>query len=95
MRCTDLTREQGRALKNKLQPMLRYLARLKRRMTYRGFPPHDPLLAAVVNAENALHALSIELHYLSCGDVVRRKSVSHSRLHQDQKNHQKHCHGNA
>jgi hypothetical protein len=73
MRCTDLTREQARALKNKLQPMLRYLARLKRRMTYRGFPPDDPLLIAVVDAENALHALSVEVQYLSCGDSVGRK----------------------
>jgi hypothetical protein len=38
----------------------------------RSFPPDDPLLIAVVNAENALHALSIEVHYLSCGDVVGR-----------------------
>ena len=54
----------------KWQPLLRYLSRFKRRMTYRGFPPDDPLLAAVVNAENALHALSVEVHYLSCGDSV-------------------------
>lgn len=73
MRCDDQTREQGRALKNKLRPMLRYLARLKRRMTYRGFPPDDPLLIAVGRAENAMHELSVDVHYLSCGDVVGRR----------------------
>jgi hypothetical protein len=52
--------------------MLRYLARLKRRMTY-GFPPDDPLLVATIDAENALHALSIETHYLSSGDVVGKE----------------------
>jgi hypothetical protein len=65
MRCEDLTREQARALKNKLQPMLGYLSRLKRRMHQRGFLSGDPLLDAVVNAENAMHALSVEADYLA------------------------------
>jgi hypothetical protein len=70
MRSDDLTREQAQALKNKLQPMLRYLGRLKRRMNYKGFPPEDPMLVGVCDAENAIHALTVKLHYLSCGDVV-------------------------
>ena len=44
MQTTDLTRDQARALKNKLQPMLGYLGRLKRRMMRRGFLNADPLL---------------------------------------------------
>ena len=74
MRADDLTREQAGAVKNKLRPMLGYLGRLKRRMVQRGFLSDDPLLSAVVRAEDAVHALHIQLHYLSCGDVVGRSS---------------------
>ena len=64
MQSHDLTRDQARALKNKLHPMLGYLGRLKRRMVRRGFLNDDPLLAAVVRAEEAMHALHVETHYL-------------------------------
>jgi hypothetical protein len=73
MQADDLTREQARALKNKLQPMLAYLCKLKRRMLQRGFLSDDSLLDPVVQAENAVHALHVQVHYLSCGDVVRRQ----------------------
>jgi hypothetical protein len=53
--------------------MLGYLGRLKRRMVRRGFPNDDPLLAAVVKAEDAMHALHIETHYLACGDKAGRQ----------------------
>jgi hypothetical protein len=72
MQADDLTREQAAALKNKLHPMLGYLSRLKRRMVQRGFLSDDPLLDAVVQAENAVHALHVQTHYLSCGVVVGR-----------------------
>jgi hypothetical protein len=72
MQSTDLTREQARALKNKLQPMLGYLNRLKKRMHRKGFPSDDRLLVAVCRAEDAIHALHVETHYLSCGDVTGR-----------------------
>lgn len=73
MQSNDLTKEQARALKNKLHPMLGYLGRLKRRMVRRGFLSDDPLLAAVCRAEDAMHALHVETHYLACGDSVGRK----------------------
>jgi hypothetical protein len=73
MQSTDLTREQVRSLKNKLHPMLGYLSRLKRRMVQRGFLNDDPLLAAVVRAEDAMHALHVETHYLSCDGGVGRE----------------------
>jgi hypothetical protein len=73
MQSHDLSREQARALKNKLQPMLRYLSRLKKRMVFRGFLPDDELLQAVGKAEMAMHELHVTTHYLSCGDVVLRK----------------------
>ena len=71
MQCDDLTDEQARALKNKLQPMLGYLNRLKQRMRRRGFTPDDWLLAAICRAEDALH---VEVHYLAGGDRVERLS---------------------
>lgn len=73
MRSDDLSKEQARALKNKLQPMLGYLNRLKRRMIGKGFPPDDRLLLAARRAEDAMHALHVETHYLACGDVAGRK----------------------
>ena len=72
MQCDDLTDEQARALKNKLQPMLGYLNRLKQRMRRRGFRPDDRLLTAVCRAEDALYSLHVEVHYLACGDKVAR-----------------------
>ena len=74
MQCDDLTDEQARALKNKLQPMLGYLNRLKQRLRRRGFRPDDRLLTAVCRAEDAVHALHVEVHYLACGDRVGRLS---------------------
>jgi hypothetical protein len=74
MRSDDLTRDQARALKNKLQPMLGYLNRLKKRMTYRGFPPDDELLRLVCQAETAMHQLHVATHYLACGDTAGGKS---------------------
>jgi hypothetical protein len=47
--------------------------RLKRRMAYKGFPPDDSLLVAVCRVEDAMHALSVEVHYLSCDGGVGRK----------------------
>src|SRR6478735_7005031 len=73
MQSNDLTRDQARALKNKLHPMLGYLARVKRRMVRRGFLNDDPLLAAVVRAEDAMHALHVEVHYLGCDSGVGRE----------------------
>jgi hypothetical protein len=53
--------------------MLGYLNRLKRRMVRKGFPPDGPLLLVAGRAEDAMHALHVEMHYLACGDVTGRK----------------------
>jgi hypothetical protein len=37
-----------------------------------GFPRDDKPYLLVVEAYNAVHALSVELHYLSCKSGVRR-----------------------
>jgi hypothetical protein len=42
-------------------------------MICKGFPPDDPLLLAARQAEDAMNALHVEMHYLACGDVTGRK----------------------
>jgi hypothetical protein len=70
MQSNDLNREQARALKNKLQPMLGYLTRLRKRMAYKGFQQDDELLRAVQRAEMSMHELHVATHYLACGDTA-------------------------
>jgi hypothetical protein len=70
MQSDDLTRDQARALKNKLQPMLGYLTRLRKRMAFKGFRQDDELLQAVQKAEMAMHELHVATHYLACGDTA-------------------------
>jgi hypothetical protein len=66
MRSEDLTPGQAQALKERLRPMLAYLGRLEKRMHKRHFPPDDKLVHLVRDAYNAMHALNVEVHYLSC-----------------------------
>jgi len=70
MDSSNLTREQARVLKNKIGPMLAYLGRLNKRMTFKGFPREDPLLRLTAKAEMASHERHVATHYLACGDVV-------------------------
>jgi hypothetical protein len=56
-----------------LGPTVGYLYRLRARMEKRRFPPADKLPRLTVTAYEALHALCIELHYLSCEGGVGRK----------------------
>ena len=60
-----LTQEQAEAFKRRVQPMLRFLHRCRRRLDSRGFDPKSPLYAAVAKAYDAVHGLHVELHYLS------------------------------
>jgi hypothetical protein len=43
-------------------------------MEKRGFPPNDELLKLTVAAYNAMHSLTVELHYMGCGSGVGRES---------------------
>ena len=70
MRSEDLTHAQAQALKERLRPMLAYLGRLEKRMHKRRFPPDDKLVHLVRDAYNAMHALNVEVHYLSCTSGV-------------------------
>jgi hypothetical protein len=68
----DLTKSQAQAIHDAIGPTLGYLFRLRQRMDKRGFSPSDPLYQLVVNAYDALHPLTVELHYLSCKEGVGR-----------------------
>jgi hypothetical protein len=51
-------------------------------MVKRRFPPDDPLLLDVVKAYDAMHALTVRLHYLACeggvGDIRGTQGKAHS-----------------
>ncbi len=69
----QLTAEQASALAEKLRPMLGYLNRLHRRMEKVGFLSDDPSLKLVTDARDAMHELTIDLHYESCRHQVGRR----------------------
>ena len=73
MESSDLTPAQAKRLKAKIGPMLGYLSRLRKRMEKRRFPHDDKLLRTVVSAYDAMHALNVEVHYLSCESGVGRE----------------------
>ena len=72
MNSHDLTSEQARAISERVRQSLGYLHRLKSRMEKRGFPIDDEVYRSAVTAYNALHALSVGVHYLAC-DGARRQ----------------------
>ena len=65
-----IKREHAKRIFEALRPSLQYLNRLEERLIAVGVLPSDPLLQKVVNARNAVHDLSIKLHYLSCDGGV-------------------------
>ena len=60
------------AIHERRLPMLGYLNRLERCMEQRGFPVDDKLWARVVDARDAMHALTVAVHYASCKGQVGR-----------------------
>ena len=67
MRSDDLSKEQCAAISNKASGMVAYLAKLKDRMDYKGFPADDPVKLAVANALKAVHQLHNEVQRRSIG----------------------------
>jgi hypothetical protein len=63
---------QAKPLSKALFPLLNYLLRLKTRMEAVGFLPDDKLYGLVRKAYEDVHALSVEVHYLSCGGGVNK-----------------------
>lgn len=57
---------QARIISEALFPGANYLARLKKRMELRRFPPNDPLYVLTVEAYEAVLRLAHKVHYLSC-----------------------------
>jgi hypothetical protein len=70
LKCTlghmTLTAEQAERLHRALAEKLGYLTRLKARMERVGFRRNDPLFQRVQRAHDALHDLTIAVHYLAC-----------------------------
>jgi hypothetical protein len=69
----ELSIDQAAKLYDQLRPQLRYLLALRRRMEQCGFPPDDELRQLVERAYDAVHRLSVELHYLSCPSGVSQR----------------------
>jgi hypothetical protein len=67
-----LTTEQAKVLCEQVRRHLAYLHALRERMVKRGFPPDDKLRQLTEQAYDATHALSVELHYLTCSSGVGR-----------------------
>ena len=68
-----LTPDQARTVGHAIGPTLGYLCRLSSRMSRVGLDVGDPKLYRRVRAaEDALHALTVELHYQSCASGVGR-----------------------
>jgi hypothetical protein len=68
-----LNTDQARKLTEAVRPTGGYLRRLADRMTQTNLRLRDPRLYRLVAAANeALHALWVELHYQSCGHGVGR-----------------------
>jgi hypothetical protein len=66
MQSTDLTRDQAKAIQQKLEPMLRH------RMQNKGFPLDDQLWVSVSQAHEAMQKLITELR---CGDYKGKPKV--------------------
>jgi len=71
MRSDQLSQAQLDALFERLRPTAGYLSRLQSRMDNRDFTDDDRLLLLVREAQKALQALCMEIHYLSCDGVGR------------------------
>jgi hypothetical protein len=76
MDSNNIRKDQAATLCRGIHPGLRYLARLRSRMEQAGFLPDDPLFRLVSKAYDAVHALSVHMHYRSCKSGVGRAEGS-------------------
>lgn len=76
MQSHDLTREQCERLAASVGRQLRFLNQVLKRMDAEHFRPDDPLRKKFTAARDAIHSLSVDLHYRSCpggiGEAARR-----------------------
>ena len=68
----SLKDEQIAAFQAVVLRQLRFLGKVRTRMEQLGFPPNDKLYVLTTNAFNAVHALNVELHYMSVKSGVGR-----------------------
>ena len=71
----NLTAEHLEDVRKRVLGILRYLNRLVDRMHKLAFPPEDETFMAAVAARNALHHLTVKLHYLACDNQAGRKRL--------------------
>ncbi|HTM52493.1 MAG TPA: hypothetical protein VL175_00605 [Pirellulales bacterium] len=64
MDSADLTPEQLNQVFVQLEPIARYLARVKARMIEQQFPPDDELFQMVEKAHAQAHAVAMKVHEL-------------------------------
>lgn len=68
----DLSKEQCQKMHDALAPTLGYLSKLQRRIDDERFPQDDALRRDVADAHAAMMKLTMQLHYLTCGNVGQR-----------------------
>ncbi len=68
----SLTPAQAEKLRSRIDPMTRYVCRLRERLDAAGCPGDDPLRVAVEQVYDAMQALSTELHDCGCRAGVGR-----------------------
>lgn len=61
---------QAEKINKSVGPSLNYLGRLRHRMEKRGFPMSDPYYRTVCTAFDAMQAIFVQTHYLSCTSGV-------------------------
>ena len=67
----DVKHWQAKKIDAALRPTLGYLFHLRERMQKKGFAPGDPYYQAVCRAYDAMHAVCVRTHYLTCHRVGR------------------------
>jgi hypothetical protein len=70
MDSSELTRDQAKRLREQLLPILRYLEALRTRIDQQAWPKSDRIRHNVEATFDAVHRLTVELHYLSCPGVA-------------------------
>jgi hypothetical protein len=65
----SIERWQSAKINKSLQLSVSYLLRLRKRMDEKRFPADDPYYQAVCRAYDAMQALYVATHYLSCDRV--------------------------
>jgi hypothetical protein len=67
---THLTTKQAETLRQRIGPILRFLARCRQRLSDLNVDPNSDIHKAVVKAHDAVHSLHITAHYASISHGV-------------------------